>query len=71
MNHVPSRLLRDAQIPVNLHARHALEVRAHEIESNDPLAEFQVTTVHGRPGLDAEILPAVGAPVGHRLLVRD
>ena len=67
VEHVPRGLLRDAQVAVELHGRHALEVRADLVERYSPLAERQVGALHNRIGLDAEIASAVAAEEGHRL----
>ncbi len=61
---VPSGLLGDAEVPVELHAGHTLEVGTHEIGREAPLAEGEVRSLHDRAGLYREVLVAVAAAEG-------
>ena len=65
VQHEPSRLLRDLEIAVELHARHALERREAQVDADSPLPQLDFRALHRRPGADAEVAPAIRAPVGH------
>ena len=52
MSHVPCRFLGDAQVAVQLHARHALEVGAVEIQGDCPFGERDVGILQDRPCFD-------------------
>ena len=71
VQHEPCGRLRDTQIAVQLHARHALEARQAEIDGDGPLAQRDVRSRDGRSSSDAEVTPAIGAPVRHGLAVWD
>ena len=64
VQHEPRGLLCHFQVPVKLHARHALEIRDHEVDPERPLPERQVAPRQRRVRLQAEIAPAIPAPIG-------
>ena len=64
---VPTRLLGDSQIPVQLHARDALQVRRHHVNRDHPSLAAERGTVHQAVRLDREIASAVAAAVRLRL----
>ena len=57
----------DFEVAVQLHAGYALEAGVHQVHGKYPLAELEAAGLHHRAGADAEILPAVGAAIRHRL----
>ena len=70
LEQVPGGLVRDAQIPVQFHARQAAAesgVRMHR-QCPDPVAE--IGTLHDRPRAHTEPLAAAAAAVGHGLVLR-
>ena len=71
MQHEPRRALRDANIPMQLHAGDGLEGRDAQVDRDGPLAQRDVRPRHRRAGADGEVGAAALAPVGHRLGVRD
>ena len=67
MEHEPSGRLAHPDIAVQLHAADRLETRDFEVDGDRPLAERDTRVRERGPGADAEVAPAVRAPVGHRL----
>ena len=65
LEHVPGGFLRDPDLQVQLHAGDALEAGQVQVDGVHPLAERQLRILQQRTGLDAEVGPAVRAPVGH------
>ena len=67
----PRGFLRDTQVAVELHARHALEA-SHDLEDgDDPVLIADLRAFHDRAGLDAELLAAclLTAAERHRLVL--
>ena len=71
VQHEPSRFLRNPEVPVQLHGRNRLQVGQAKVDRNRPLAHRHIRARDRRPGADGEVGPAVLAPVGHRLRVRN
>lgn len=67
----PSSLLCDAQIAVQLHARHAFEADGHDIHCYHPLLQSNLAGLHHRASFDAEILTAFATMIGHWNFVFD
>ena len=67
VRHEPSGFLVDAEFAVQPHRGNALEADGVQVDGVGPILECDLGSVHGRPGADGEILPAVPAAVGHRL----
>ena len=64
VRHVPCRLQSDTEVSVELHARHAFEVRHIEVEGNRPLVERDVGAMQDCTSLDGEVLAAISASEG-------
>ena len=71
MQHGPRGGLRHTDIPVELHAGNALEARQAKVYCDDPFAKRDVRARDRRSGANTEIRPAIGAPIGHGLRVRN
>ena len=71
VQHEPSRRLGDPDIPMQLHARNALKASEAKVDRNGPLAQRDIRPGYRRSRAHREVTPAVGAPVRHRLRVRD
>ena len=71
VQHEPSRRLGDPDIPMQLHARNTLQTREAKVDRNGPLAKRYIRPSYRRSRADGEVTSAGGAPVGHRLCVRD
>ena len=56
---------------MELHARHAFEAGQADVDGNGPLAERYLGVCDWSTCSDAEVGPAIFAPVRHRLCVRD
>ena len=56
MRQVPSGLLSDTEIPVQLHAGDPLETGAKQKVRNSPSSKGELRAVHQRTGLDGEVL---------------
>ncbi len=67
----PCRLLGDAQFAGHLGRRDALARRRHHVDRHKPLVQRQAAFCEHGAGADAEMLAAVTAAVGHRLVVLD
>ena len=65
LEHEPRRLLSDADVSVELHAGNALQGCEVQVYRPRPLAERDFGCFEQCAGANAEILAAVGAPVGH------
>ena len=65
VEHEPGGGLADADITVELHAGNALEAGQFQVDGNGPFAQGNLGVSQCRPGSDAKVLPAVGAPVRH------
>ena len=63
--------LADAKIPVKLHAGNRLEACQAEVDADGPFAHGDVGPRHWRSRPDAELGPAIRAPVWHGLGVRN
>jgi len=48
LHEIPRRLLRDAKLPVKLHAGRALEASDHHVDSKEPLLVADPGTLHHR-----------------------
>ena len=75
MEHEPSGLLRDAELPVQLHGRDTLEVRHEQIDSDRPQSIRNPRPLHDRSHLHCEhrlgfSRTAIPTAMRHRL-VRD
>src|SRR6266576_1710307 len=62
----PSRLVREAELGLELDCRHAIGVRCHEVRGPEPHRQRQLGPVHRRPGRDRRLATAVEAFVGVR-----
>ena len=62
----PSRLVRDAELSLELDCRHAIGVRRHEMRCPEPHRQRQLRPVHHRPGRYRRLATAVEAFVGVR-----
>ena len=69
VQHEPCGGLTHAQIAVQLHARHALQVRQAHVDRERPLPVRHLRALKRRAHLGAEIPPAIPAPVGHLLVL--
>lgn len=69
VEHEPSGLLRNPDGIGKTSARDTLRRHGLQVERDDPLAQWDLRPMHGSAGPDAEILPAVRAPVRHRVSV--
>ena len=69
VQHEPGGRLRDAQVSVQLKAGHALEVGKAKVDGNGPFTEGDVGSGDSSSGANAEVAPAVRAPVRHRLCI--
>ena len=58
---IPSSLVSNSQGAVKLIGRDSLAGFAHEIDRQEPLAEWKVGIVHDGTGSDAELVAAIGA----------
>ena len=67
VQHEPRRRLRNANIPMQLHGRNRLQAGKAQVDRDGPLAQRDIGTSNRRSGANAEIGPAIRAPVGHRL----
>ena len=67
MQHEPRRRLRHSNVPVELHAGHAFQTRQAEINGNRPLPQGDVGSGDRRSRPNAEVAPAILAPVRHGL----
>ena len=65
---VPGGFLSDAEVAVELHARHALEVCRQQVHRDDPDLEPELARLHHGAGANAEPAPAVPAAERHRLV---
>ena len=63
---VPRCLLRDVEVPVQLHARHALEARQAQVDGYRPHLIAELRRLHDRPVADAEALAALPFPAPER-----
>ena len=68
---MPCRVLPDTQVTVEFHTRHAFQIGNVQVDRPYPITIADLRTLHNRPDLDGEVFPAVRAPIGHRLFVRD
>lgn len=66
MQHEPSRGFGDSNVPTQLHRGDASEAGDFQLEGHGPLVELDVAMGQRYSSSDAEILAAVGAPVGQR-----
>ena len=71
VQHEPSRRLGDTDIPMQLHRRNALKASEAKVDRNRPFAKRDIRPGYRRSRADGEVAPAGGAPVGHRLCIRD
>jgi len=69
VKHVPGRFLGYFNVPVKLHARYAFQVGNEQVDGEYPLAIGNAGLFDVGSSPDAEIVPAVVAPVGHGLVV--
>ena len=67
---MPRALLSDAEIAVELHARHTLQAGSEQVGRERPCLVAKVRAFHDGTRLDAEALAAVAAAVGHGLVLR-
>ena len=67
LHEIPGRLLRDAQLPVQLHGGNTLQARRHHVDGDGPLLITDLGRLHDHSLTDAEMAPAVPATVGHGL----
>ena len=65
VQHEPRRRLGDTDIAFQLHGRDRFKVGQAEVNRNRPLAHRDFRPLHGGARLDAEIGPAIRAPIRH------
>ena len=65
MRQMPGRLLRDAQVAVQLHARDALQRGGQQVDRDGPHLVAQLAVRHHAAGAHREALVAAAAAVGH------
>ena len=71
VKHEPRGRLRHADVALQFHGRNRLEVRQAQVDRNRPLPQRDIRPRYRRARADGEVGPAIGAPVGHRLGVRN
>lgn len=71
VKHEPRRGLGYPYISVKFHAGHAFKACKAKVDSQRPLLKGDVRTGNSGSGTDAEITPAILAPVGHGFGVRN
>ena len=71
LHHESRSRLPDAKLSTNVHARSALNARAQNIKSDDPLLRTDLAALHGRALPHREVAAAITAAVWHRLSVLD
>ena len=71
MQHEPRGRLRHADVALQLHGRYRLEVRQAQVDRNRPLPQRDVRPRDRCARADGEVGPAIRAPIGHRLRVRN
>ena len=68
VEHEPSGALCDSDIPMQLHGADPFQAGQFQIDSNDPLSQGSFAMSEHGAGPNTEVLPAIGAPVGHGLM---
>ena len=61
--HEPRRFLANVQIAMQLHRRHAFQVRHPEVDGDGPLAQGDFRSLHDRTVADGKVAAAVAAVV--------
>ena len=70
MRQVPSRFLRDVQVPVQLHAGVSLQIRCQHVSRDHPFLRAEVRVLHDRAGAHREELAALPAAIAHVRMLR-
>ena len=67
----PCRLLRDTEFAGHLRGRDALARGRHHVDRHQPLVQTKAAFSEDSASADAEMLAAVTAAIGHRLVIFD